>query len=575
MPIRVLDEKTIARIAAGEVIERPASVVKELVENALDAGATQITVEVRDGGVAFIRVIDNAGGIASAEAELAFQRHATSKLTRIDDLERLTTLGFRGEALPSIAAVADVEMVTAADGSAGGALLALKDGVIITRTSQARSRGTTITVKSLFRSVPARLKFLKSTATENSHIAAVVTRYALAFPEVKFVLLSEGRTVLQTTGTGRLLDVVIAVYGAEIAQKMVAITAAAAGWQAGAPADISVTGMVSSPVLSRAGRDALHFFVNRRAIDSRLLTYAVEEAYTGLLMQGRHPLAVINITLPPALVDVNVHPAKSEVKFRDERVVFAVVQKAVRGTLVTLAPIPRIEEVGRSYTGTRPSPPIGRATWSSAPAPTNDSVASVPEAVQSPLSVSLPALRVLGQVAGNYIVAEGPDGVYVIDQHAAHERILYEKVKREKESAHIEVQGLLEAATLEVTPAQDMALRECCRELQTFGFTLEPFGERSYLVRTVPAVLSRGDWSTALREMLDCPSQAQAERDDSICKTIACHGAVRAGKTLSDEEMRALVRQLEQTENPFTCPHGRPTLIHLSKRQMEREFGRV
>lgn len=572
MSIKVLDERTVARIAAGEVIERPASVVKELVENALDAGATQITVEARGGGVSFIRVIDNGSGIPPEEVELAFGRHATSKLARIEDLEKLTTLGFRGEALPSIAAVAEVELVTSVSGAKSGDSLTLKNGKVVDHTSQARPRGTTVTVRNLFRSVPARLKFLKSTATENSHIAAVVSQYALAFPEVRFVLLIDDRALVQSNGSGKLIDAVIAVYGVETTQKMVEIAPAGNTYRSGQPSDIAVTGMVSSPVMSRAGRDALHFFVNHRAISSRLLAYAVEEAYQGLLMQGRHPLAVINLSVPPAWVDVNVHPSKSEVKFQDERAVFAAVQRAVRGTLVALAPIPSIGEIAPGYRGARTASAHLLPFTSPAPGAVGN---TPPPPHQFSPETRLPALRVIGQVAQNYIIAEGPEGVYIIDQHAAHERILYEQVTKQRADRKIEVQGLLQPTTFEVTPAQEAALKECYGELSDFGFTIEPFGERGWLVRAVPAVLSRGDWLAALREMLDSPGQAQGGRDDAISKTLACHGAVRAGQTLTDDEMRALLRQLEQTESPYTCPHGRPTLIHLSKRQLEREFGRA
>ncbi|HEX9896308.1 MAG TPA: DNA mismatch repair endonuclease MutL [Dehalococcoidales bacterium] len=576
MSIKILDERTVARIAAGEVIERPASVVKELVENALDAGSRQITVESRGGGVSFIRVIDDGAGILSTEVELAFGRHATSKLARIDDLESLVTLGFRGEALPSIATVAEVEMATAVAGATGGDLVQLQNGTVTAHTSQARPRGTTVTVKNLFRNVPARLKFLKSTATENSHIAQVVSQYALAFPEVRFTLLTDGRSALQTQGTGKLLDSVVAVYGVETAQKMVEITPPEEAWQSGKPHDIKVTGMVSSPVLSRSGRDAISFFVNRRSISNRSLAFALEEAYQGLLIQGRHPIAVINITISPSLLDVNVHPTKSEVKFQDERTVFSAVQRAVRGSLVNLAPIPKIEEVGRVYQGTRPSsnPPL---LFRTQPRLESGATTILPTSQSTPplLPSALPALRVVGQVATNYIITEGPDGIYIIDQHAAHERILYEKLKAEKASKDIAVQGLLEPATLEVTPRQDAVLQECYTDLREYGFTIEPFGERSYLVRTVPGVLSRGDWLTAVREFLDDPTGRDKERSEAIIKTLACHGAVRAGQPLTDEEIRSLIRQLEQTENPYNCPHGRPTLIHLSIRQLEKEFGRA
>jgi len=575
MPIRVLDPKTIARIAAGEVIERPASVVKELVENALDAGATQVTIETRGGGVSYIRVIDNGAGIAHEDAETAFARHATSKLNRIEDLESLATLGFRGEALPSIAAVAEVDLATSHNGSEGGDYVSLREGDIATHTSLARPRGTTVTVKNLFRSLPARLKFLKSVPTENSHIARTVSQAALACPEVKFTLLMEGRAALQTPGSGRVLDSIIEVYGLETAQHMVEIAGTEADRdlpaappelrQAGA---LRVSGLVSSPVISRSGRDGLAFFVNRRVIASRLLTAAVEEAYTGLLMQGRHPVAVLSIAVPPGQVDVNVHPAKSEVKFQDERGVFTAVQRAVRAALVNLAPVPRIEEAAAVYQGSRPA--------AGAPLPFFPERQMTSAAAALPAArPGLPPLRVIGQVASSYIVAEGPEGLYVIDQHAAHERVLYERVRAQRAGQKTEVQGLLSPATLEVTPAQDAVLRTALDELNALGFGIEPFGERTYLVRTVPAALRESDWLPAVREFLDDPLRRDPERAEAIIKTIACHGAVRAGQSLTDDAMRALLRQLEQADSPFTCPHGRPTLIHLGLRQLEREFGRT
>ncbi len=574
MPIKILDERTIARIAAGEVIERPASVVKELVENALDATARQMTVESRGGGVSFIRVVDDGIGIPSSEVELAFGRHATSKLSSIDDLESLDTLGFRGEALPSIAAVAEVEIVTAVSGTSGGDFIQLKNGIVTTHTRQARPRGTTITIKNLFRDVPARLKFLKSTATENSHIAQIVSQYALAFPEVKFTLLLDGRIALQTPGTGKLLDSVIAVYGVETAGKMVDLPDIENTWKSEKNSEIKVSGMVSSPVMSRANRDSISFFVNKRAINSRQLTFAVEEAYRGLLMQGRHPVAVINIAMSSALLDVNVHPTKSEVKFQEERAVFSAVQRAIRGALVNLAPIPQIEDKVQHYQGNRPTQIQINQLFPNAK---HDEVIFSSNATQQspiPVVTVLPALRVIGQVNNCYTVAEGPDGVYIIDQHAAHERILYEKIKKDKASKDIEVQGLLEPTTLDVTPRQHAVLQECYQDLQEYGFTIAPFGARSYLVRTVPAVLSRGDWLSAVREFLDDPTHRDKERSEAITKTLACHGAVRSGQSLSDEEMRSLIRQLELTQDPYHCPHGRPTLIQLSIRQLEKEFGR-
>ena len=569
MKIKVLSPQVAAKIAAGEVVERPASAVKELLENALDAGATQIAVETRGGGLESIRLTDDGSGMASEDVETAFGRYATSKISAVEDLDAITTLGFRGEALASIAAVAQVDIITRVREGTVGDALTLEDSIVVRHIQQARPHGTTITVRELFRNMPARLKFLKSTATENSHIAEVVSQYALAYPEIRFSLNIDGRPTLQTAGNGKLMDVVMAVYGLDTAKRMLAVNGGEVGWQDGQAVPITVKGMVGAPSVNKAGRDALHFFVNRRVIGSRLLTRAVEEAYQGLLMQGRHPIAIINITLPPSQVDVNIHPTKAEVKFQNERAVFTSVQRAVRSTLVTTAPVPQIEEAQQPYTGQ--SAAGTRSLW---PVPgQSNSAAHLPEPSPTP-RMTLPVLRVIGQVAGNYIIAEGPDGLYVIDQHAAHERIMYEQLTAQKASRGIPVQGMLEPYSLEVTPPQDEILKSDIGKLQEFGFTIEPFGERTYLVRVIPAVLKDGDWLEALREILDSPRDKTTNIEDNIIKSLACHSAVRAGKKLSDDEMRELVRRLEKVNLPHTCPHGRPTMLHLSIAQLEKEFGR-
>jgi len=570
MPIKVLDPKVVSRIAAGEVVERPASVVKELLENSLDAGASQISVEVRGGGVSLIRVIDNGAGIPPGEVELAFDRYATSKVSNLGDLESITSLGFRGEALPSIAAVAQIDIVTCADGDSAGSYLSLKDGVVVDRESQGRSQGTTVTVRNLFRNVPARLKFLKSLATENSHIANVVSQYALAFPEVKFTLLVDGRAALRTPGSGQLIDSVAQVYGSEIAGNMVEIGSRDEGWESGTVVSSpGMTGMVGSPAVSRSSRGYLSFFINRRWVNSRLLAWAVEEAYHGLLMTGKHPVAIINISLPAKEVDVNIHPAKTEVKFRNERFVFGAVQKAVRRALIEQAPVPKIEEVATKYVS--PSEPR-QLSW--APTGSTGPATSPPVTSQTPVA-SLPVLRVLGQLLHSYIIAEGPEGLYLVDQHAAHERIIFEQVMSQRSRQEIEVQGLLEPVTIEVNPRQEEALKLHVENLAEFGFNIEPFGDRTYLVRAVPSLLYNRDWVEMVKELLDSRlGEGRSDWVESMAISIACHSAVRAGQMLTDDEMRELIRQLERVALPHTCPHGRPTLIRLSSEQLRREFGR-
>ena len=570
MTIKLLAKEIVSRIAAGEVVERPASVVKELVENSLDASSSQISIEVKGGGVSLIRVTDNGAGIPAGETELAFERYATSKIGNLDDLDSISSLGFRGEALPSIAAVAEVDIATCTAGEPVGSYLSLKDGIIADRGNRGHPQGTTVTVRNLFRKVPARLKFLKSPATENSHIANIVSQYALAFPEVKFTLFIDGREALRTPGSGHLIDSVIEVYGIEVAQNMLDIESRGQEWESGQMASSPlVTGMVGSPAISRSGRGYLSLFVNRRWITSRLLAWAVEEAYHGLLMQGKHPVAIINISLPPEEVDVNIHPTKAEVKFHYERIAFTAIQKAVRRALIEQVPVPKIEEVATAYGA--PSAP-GQILW--APLERGDSPLSPPLAPQTP-AVSLPVLRVIGQLLSSYIIAEGPDGLYLVDQHAAHERILFEKVKRQRSQQKIEVQGLLEPATFEVNPKQEEVLKSHYESLTEFGFSIEPFGDRTYLVRAVPTLLHDKDWAGMVRELLDSLSEGD-KRDwvEEIAISIACHAAVRAGQTLTDDEMRELIRQLEQVAVPHTCPHGRPTMIRLSSGQLKKEFGR-
>ncbi len=558
MPIKALTPQVVARIAAGEVVERPASVVKELVENSLDAGATRISVEVGGGGVSLIKVTDNGAGIPSEEVELAFERYATSKIGGLDDLESISSLGFRGEALPSIAAVARVDMITCADGEKAGTYLSLEDGAIASRSTKGRSQGTTVAVLNLFRKIPARLKFLKSVATENSHIANVVSQYALAFPEVKFSLSIDGRVALRTAGSGKLLDSIAEVYGAEIAGNMIELK--------GEAAVPRVTGMVGLPKVSRSGRGYLSFFINRRWVNSRMLARAVEEAYHGLLMVGRHPVAVINISLPYQDMDVNIHPAKSELKFANERAVFSAVYRAVRQALAEQTPVPRVEAATKFVSPSEirePSAPYAGVSSDLAPLPPTPATA-------------LPVLRVLGQLDNSYIIAEGPDGLYLIDQHAAHERILFEKIERQRAQREMEVQGLLEPMPLEVSPRQEAELWAHYQELAEFGFTIEPFGGKTFLVRAVPAMLNDKDWTGMLRELLDSLSEGDKSNwAEAVISTMACHSAVRAGQALSDSEMRELVRQLEQAATPHTCPHGRPTMIHLSYGQLKRDFGRT
>ncbi len=574
MPIRVLPPDVAARIAAGEVIERPASVVKELVENAIDAGASRIAVEVAGGGLALIRVTDDGCGIEPEELATAFERHATSKLENDTDLARVLTLGFRGEALPSIAAVAEVELVSRPPGSTAGSYIRLAPELPPERGVCGAPVGTSVRVTGLFQRLPARRKFLRSPASEGNAIASVVTHYALAYPEIRFNLVLDGRRVLQTPGSGDLRDAVSAVYGAELAAAMLPV-------QSGEER-IRVAGLVSPPHISRSTRNYLSIFVNRRWVQNRRLAFAVEEAYEGLLMTGRHPVAVLDVRLPCEEVDVNVHPTKAEVRFQDEGAVFAAIQRGVRAALSESAPVPHVGAFSAASLSVSPSVEHARLLWTQPPR-LRGSVPADGAGGASPLlavpvatpSQTLPALRVIGQFGGIYIVAEGPDGMYLIDQHAAHERVLYERFWRARRRQQPEAQGLLEPITLELSAAHQMALEQEREAIREHGFDVEPFGEGTYIVRAVPKALAEGDVREAVLRFLDGVLEEEGgDRRDRVAMSLACHGAVRAGKTMSLEEMRDLVRQLEECETPNTCPHGRPTMVHMSVEALAREFGR-
>ena len=588
MPINVLTPDVAAKIAAGEVVERPSSVVKELVENSLDAGASQITIEVKGGGIELIRVTDNGCGIPTDEVGIAFHRHATSKISSASDLDTVGTLGFRGEALPSIASVARVSLVTCPHDSLSGQEIHLRWGEVVTMSPRGCPPGTSITVQGLFENVPARRKFLKSPSGEKARISDLVSRYALAFPEIQFRLLVDGRNALTSPGNGSMADALVSVYGAATARDMLEVS-----WE-GPDNGYSVTGFISSPSLHRANRTYITFLVNRRWISSPMLSYALSESYHGFLPERRHPLAVLNLRVPPGDVDANVHPAKREVRFRQDDMAFSALQRAVRAALVAESPVPEMRftagpafearPVGGLGFGPRASPErvFGRtesSEWdrqrSGLPMDLSPMGAGSEPASPTPVE-AMSSLRILGQVRNTYLVAEGNDGMYLIDQHAAHERVLFEKVSRDVADRTPQYQALLEPVAVELTPGQEELVQAGMELLERYGFILEPFGERTYLLRAIPAVVRDSNPGKALLEVLDNMAYEGLlkERDDALAASLACHSAVRAGMVLSQHEMDELIRQLESCDSPHTCPHGRPTMIHLSSHHLEQEFGR-
>ena len=589
MPIHILPDDLASKIAAGEVIERPASVVKELLENSIDAGAREVKIEIRGGGQRLIRVADDGGGIPANEVATAFARYATSKLDSVDDLFSLQTLGFRGEALPSIAAVSRVTLITRALGEEAGTQLRVDGGKIIEQRAQGAPQGTLVTVEDLFRHVPARLKFLKTPATEAGRIADLINAYALAYPVLRFSLVNDDRLLFQSPGTGKMLDVLVKVFGIEVASQMVQVSGSKIKVSDSAaaqpeplslePETIHVSGFIAPPSVNRATRKYMLFFVNHRWVQDRTLQHAVVEAYHTALMVGRAPIVTLDIVLPPDAVDVNVHPTKSEVRFRDTSAVFRAVQHTVRAALTAHAPIPTIRVA--SPFAPRPNE-TQLAINLHRPIPTTDHqppTANYPTIQPSNYpTTQLPMLRVLGQILSTYIIAEGPDGLYLIDQHSAHERVLYEQLMAERSGAQIVTQELIDPLALQLTPAQQAALAAHRAALTSVGFKFDEFGAQTILLRAVPAVMQKSDPRDALARIIDELEQGEAPLEksaearliSSVCKSIA----VKGGQVLSLEEMRELVRRLEQTSAPRTCPHGRPTMIQLNIGQLEREFGR-
>lgn len=620
MAIRILPDALVARIAAGEVVERPASVVKELIENAIDAGASDIRVECVEGGKRLIRVTDNGSGISAAEVALAFEHHATSKLSSADDLSSIATLGFRGEALASIASVSQVTCVTRCADEPSGTLLRLDNGRVVAQERIGRPPGTTMTVEHLFSRVPARLKFLKSTPTERGHIDGIVTRYAVAYPHVRFALVHDGRPVFQSPGTGRLRDVLVEVYGADVVERMVAIEDSSESAIADPRARISASGYVALPTLDHPNRSKITLFVNGRPVQDAKLAYAVIQAYHTLLMTGRYPIAVVLVRVPPEDVDVNVHPAKAEVRFRDADGVFSTVQRAVRRTLLANLAPPEPPSVLAAGGADRPAqvelppavpapadgaggvierqPPLtGSEAWERvgiarqingfddpAASPSSDPAVSQSQPPPSAPGTAgrasdLPALRILGQLAQTYILAEGPEGLYLIDQHAAHERVLWEKLLTQHELGTMATQALLDPVPVAIPADSAHVLETQLDLLRELGFDIEPFGGNTFLVRGVPALMIQDDVVAAVREIVaDLESGDAGLRKDlearvlrRVCKRLA----IKAGRVLAFSEMQALVRDLEACESPRTCPHGRPTMIQIGMAQLEKAFGRL
>ena len=600
MTIRLLSETVVNRIAAGEVVERPASAVKELVENSLDAGARRIEITLRDGGQSLIVVADDGRGMTAEELALAVQRHATSKLPD-DDLTRIDTLGFRGEALPSIGAVSRLRIVSRPAGAESAWAIAIEGGKVAAPRPEAHAPGTRVEVRDLFYATPARLKFLKSPRAEQAQVVDVIRRLAMAYPAVAFVLSDGARNLLDLApAQGELfaarLDRLAAVMGREFADNAVPVEAERD--------ELRLTGHIGLPTLNRANAQFQFLFVNGRPVRDKLLLGAVRGAYRDFLAGDRHPLLALFLDVPARLVDVNVHPAKAEVRFRDSGVVRGLIVGALKqalagaghraSTTVSTAALgaftaPQVANPVRYNITQRPAQGLTERAFGFQSPPQEvyksqhlfdgpPSARTTPDSPAGP-SPDYPLGVARAQVHATYVVAQTADGIVIVDQHAAHERLVYERMKKALAAEGVARQGLLIPEVVELDPEAARRLAARSGELAELGLLIEPFGEGAVVVREVPALLGDADVKGLIRDLADEVMEldealALKERLGEVCGTMACHGSVRAGRRLTTEEMNALLREMEVTPHAGQCNHGRPTYVELKLADIERLFGR-
>ncbi|MBE6798019.1 MAG: DNA mismatch repair endonuclease MutL [Ruminococcaceae bacterium] len=611
--IKVLPKHIAELIAAGEVVERPSAVIKELVENSIDAGATDITVDIKRGGILYMSVRDNGSGIAAADVPTAFMRHATSKINKAEDLDAISTLGFRGEALAAISSVSKTEIITRTAEEAVGTRCVIEGGVQTALEEVGCDTGTLIVVRDIFYNTPARMKFLKSDVTEANSIAAVIDRIALSHPEISFKLIRDGKRVLTTSGDGNLKNVVYSVLGRDFASSLIEAKGEYDG--------ITVGGMVCKPVYCKQNRNGQFFFLNGRLIRSGTASAALEQAYKNSAMTGKFPCCVLQINVPFDAVDVNVHPSKMEVRFSDERKVFNAVYGAVKNALIngdtrpelqtkqtfnpykpvehTQAQQTKIEVVFKEEAG--PQLPITEkvervekvelrsprpqfADYGVKAEPIKEKpkvnvdivVEEKPQAIETKTEEIIDRpIRYIGCAFDTYIIAEMGDNVYFIDKHAAHERILYEQFK---ETQKIEVQELLVPLTVTLTADEYCAIVGNIESLLKYGFDVDDFGNNTLVVRAIPAMLTNEDTTLILTEIAEkCMKgmDVSVERIDDIFHTVACKAAIKGGQNSTDRELEILAQRILRSHDIMYCPHGRPVAFKLTKKELEKQFGRL
>lgn len=637
--IRILPQTVADKIAAGEVAERPSAVVKELVENSIDAGADRITVEISHGGISMIRVEDNGCGIAADELETAFIRHATSKIRDIDDLFSIATMGFRGEALASICAVADVEVFTRTENEDEGVHMTMEHGIPSEKSAVMCGRGTTMVIENLFANIPARMKFMKKDSTESGYVSDVLSRIALSRPDISFTLISDGKEQFSTTGDGRLENTVLKIYGVDIARGVLAVDYSEVG--------ISVRGVVGKPELARGNRTRQTLFVNGRYIKNHVAAKVVEEAYRNMLMTGKFPFFVLNIELSPQLVDVNVHPAKTEIKFANEKQVYEVIHRAVKNALYAAEKreLPEMSANDRIYAKPeQPTERLHKADGSFEPKaylPEKPDRALISEILDSmkngekqrmvfnensqdveedvfaePNSTEYTAMmfktdetvkpvetdkqqldkvdetengfvqvpettRIVGQVFDTYVIAERGGEMFMIDQHAAHERQRFEILKRDYEAKGASGQSLLVPIVLDVDRGELRTILDNSETLSRLGFSIEEFGKGTVIIRETPYIGSDEEIKNLVLELLpileDGRPSGLMSFEERMLDTVSCRYAIKANKRLSGAEMQGLVKMVEEleAEGIKTCPHGRPIKVRFTKREIEKMFKRI
>ena len=626
MKISLLNQETIDKIAAGEVVSRPSSVVKELVENSIDAGADILTVEIKDGGKSMIRITDNGEGIEKEEIPTAFLRHATSKIRSVEDLLSIRSLGFRGEALSSIAAVSRVELITCKRGEMLGSRYLIEGGVQKSLEEIGAPEGSTFIVRSLFYNTPARLKFLKSDTTEAGYVSSLMENLALSHPEISFKFISGGQVKMHTSGSGSIKDVVYRVYGRQTAAQLLPVTFEREG--------LEITGYVGNPSVSRGNRDYEHYFVNGRYVRSDIISKAIEDAFQGRLMQHRYPFAVLQLTLDGTRVDVNVHPSKQQVRFSDNQWIYEQVQEAVRLAVISADTpqrssfstvreevlerklekaeaaekaenIPEPFEKIRSQliaSGDSPYEPKYRhdTAAESSPAWYNETPAfrqmqlqtdllpqqekTVPEKPQEEVSPRVPEdsaanLKIIGQIFSTYWIVESGERMFIIDQHAAHEKVIYERLCRSFKNREFTSQQLLVPQVVSLTPREETLYLENEKIFSQVGFEIDHFGGREYAIRAVPDNLYGFTDTFLFTQMLDSLGSVSGQGGINLIfeklAGMACKAAVKGNHTLSPEEAKELLEEMMTLENPFNCPHGRPTMIEMSRYELDRKFKRI